>query len=70
MRLKGMQMFRVYDEANHIVVESKPGKLDLHLGDSRLSSWKLPVPARPGIYRAEVLVDGVPIWRSFMRATD
>jgi hypothetical protein len=70
MRVKGIQMLRVYDEANRIVVESKPGKLDLRPGDSRFSTWKLPVPARPGIYRAEILVDGVPTWRSFMRATE
>jgi hypothetical protein len=70
MRLKGMHVLKLYDEANHILVESKPGKLDLRPGDARLSSWRLTVPGRPGVYRTEVLVDGVPIWRGFVRLTD
>ena len=70
MRVKGVALLRVYDEANRIVVESKPGKLDVRPGDLRLSSWQLPVPARPAVYRAEILVGGVPIWRSFVRVTD
>jgi hypothetical protein len=35
-----------------------------------LSSWKLPVPPTPGMYRADVLIDGTPIWRGFVKVTD
>jgi hypothetical protein len=67
VRLKGLNVLRVYDEMNHLVVESKPAKVDLRPGDGRLSSWKLTVPERSGVYRAEVLIDAVPIWRGFVR---
>jgi hypothetical protein len=70
MRLKGLLSLKMYDDSNHAVVESKPGKVDLRPGDARLSSWRMAVPQRPGIYRTEVLVDGVPIGRSFLRVTD
>ena len=66
-RVKGAVALKMYDDANHAVVDSKPGKLDLRPGDRRLSNWRLPVPGRPGTYRADVLLDGVPIWRSFVR---
>jgi hypothetical protein len=70
-RLKGTTTLRVYDESNQVVVESKPAKLDVRPGyPSVLSSWKLSVPPTVGTYRAEVLVDGVPIWRGFVRVTD
>ena len=67
MRLKGMNALRLYDDVNRLVVESKTGKLDLRPGDLRLSSWKLTIPERPAVYRADVVVDGIPIWRGFVR---
>jgi hypothetical protein len=70
-RLKGTSTLRIHDESNRVVVESKPGKLDVRPGTSTvLSNWKLTVPGRPGFYRAEVLVDGAPIWRGFVRITN
>lgn len=65
-RLKGMLSLKIFDEANHLVAESKPKKIDLRPGVSMLSSWQIPVPTAPGWYRAEFLVDGAPIYRSFM----
>ena len=50
LRLKGALVLRLQDEANRLVVDSKPGKLDLRPGDARLSSWKMPIPGRPGVY--------------------
>jgi hypothetical protein len=70
LRLKGALVLRLHDEANHVVVDSKPGKLDLRPGDARLSSWTMTVPERPGVYRADVLVDNVPIWRGFLRIVE
>lgn len=69
-RLKGGLALKMYDEANHPIADSKPGKVDLRPGDRRLSSWRVPVPSRPGMYRAEVLVEGVPIWRAFVRVIE
>jgi hypothetical protein len=34
-----------------------------------LSDWKMPIPERPGVYRADVMIDGVPVWRGFVRIT-
>jgi hypothetical protein len=69
-RVKGGLVLKMYDETNRAVMDSKPGKVDLRPGDMRLSSWRLPVPSRPGMYRADVLLDGVPIWRAFVRVTE
>jgi len=70
-RLKGLSTLRVYDDSNRMVMEGKPSKLDVRPGyPSVVSTWKLPVPAKAGFYRAEVLVDAVPIWRGFVRITD
>jgi hypothetical protein len=69
-RLKGAVVMRLFDETNRVIVDSKPGKLNLRVGDSRLSSWSIPVPLRPGVFRADVSIDGVPIWRDFVRITE
>ena len=70
-RLKGLTTLRMYDPTNGMMAESKPTKLDVRPGSaSVLSSWKIPVPTKAGMYRADVLVDGVPIWRGFVRVTD
>jgi S1-C subfamily serine protease len=70
LRLKGALVLRLYDEANRVVVDSKPGKLDLRPGTSRLSSWTMTVPGGLGVYRADVLIDNVPIWRGFLRIVE
>ncbi len=70
IRLKGALLLRIYDEANRLTVDSKPGKLDVRPGNSLLSNWKLAVPSKPGMYRADVMVEGVPIWRGFVRITE
>jgi hypothetical protein len=69
-RIKGMATLRLYDESNHVTVESKPSKVDIRPDNALLSSWKMPIPDRPGVYRADILIDGVPIWRGFVRITE
>ena len=70
-RLRGASTLRMYNQSNQVTAESQPSKLDVKPGyPSTLSSWKMPIPATPGIYRAEVLIDGVPIWRGFVRITE
>jgi hypothetical protein len=65
-RLKGMLAMKLFDETDHLIASSKPKKIDLRPNASMLSSWEIPVPTTPGWYRAEFLVDGVPVYRSFM----
>lgn len=70
-RLKGLSTLRFYDAANRLLGETKPLKLDVRPGyPSILTSWKVGVPSSPGIYRADVLIDGTPIWRGFVRITE
>jgi hypothetical protein len=66
-RVKGAVTLRVIDENNHVIAESKPKKMDVRQGSRTLTSWDLPVPSLPGWYRGEFLLDGVPIYRAFMR---
>jgi hypothetical protein len=61
-RLRGQAMLRVFDAENRIVMESKPGKLDVRKGQ-----YTLPVPPNVGLYRVDTLIDGKPIWRGFVR---
>jgi hypothetical protein len=68
-RLRGVSMLRVHDADNRVIIESKPGKIDIRKGDLKLSSWTLPVPAAAGMYRVKALIDGKPIWRGFVRIT-
>jgi hypothetical protein len=65
-RLKGLLALKLFDEMNRLVAESKPKKIDLRPNVSLLSSWEIPVPQAPGWYRGEFLVDGVPVYRSFV----
>ncbi len=68
-RLRGALVLRTYDENNQIVTESKPSKVDLKPERVPFSQWQMPVPGRPGEYRVDVLLEGVPIWRSVFRVT-
>jgi hypothetical protein len=68
-RVKGLVTMRLYGARNQVVADSKPAKLDARPGSSLFSSWKIPVPQPPGMYRAEVSVGAVPVWRGFVRIT-
>jgi hypothetical protein len=69
-RVKGIAILRLYDDGNHVVVESKPGRIDIRPDNFALSNWKIQSPGRPGVYRADVMIDGVPFWRDFVRITE
>jgi len=69
-RVKGLSTLRVYDEGNHVLVDSKPAKVDIRPDNFMWSSWKMPIPERPGVYRADVMIDGIPIWRGFVRISE
>jgi hypothetical protein len=65
-RLRGVMKLGVYDEDNRLVVESKPAKADLKPGSTAFSQWQVPVPARPGVYRADVVMGEATLWRGFV----
>jgi hypothetical protein len=49
-------------------MQSKPGKVDFKPGEGlRSSQWELSVPSQPGIYRIDVLLNEMPMWRRFFR---
>jgi hypothetical protein len=68
-RVRGQGSLRMFDVDNRVVMESKPAKIDLRKGQLTLSSWQIPVPSVPGLYRMDVTIDGKPIWRGFVRIT-
>jgi len=67
--LKGLTTFHVYDAGNRLIASSKPTKINFRRNDLVMSSMKLPVPHQPGIYRAELHLDGKPAWRGNVRIT-
>ena len=68
-RLRGSAVIQVRDANNQVVAETKPRKLDVREKDLTLFSARLPVFKTPGTYRAEVLLDGKPAWRGYVRMT-
>jgi hypothetical protein len=68
-RVRGTMMFRIFDENNQLVAESKPGKVDFKPGGTTFSQWEAPVPTRPGNYRTDIAIGEVPAWRGFFRVT-
>ena len=68
-RLRGQTQLRVFDGANRLMVQSPSKKSDLRKGQFAMSFWEVPVPPAPGLYRVDVMFDGRPIWRGFVRIT-
>ena len=68
-KLKGQTSFHVYDPASRAIMSSKPTKVNFRKSDLVLSSVKIPVPKEPGLYRAEIHLDGKAAWRGFVRIT-
>ncbi len=68
-KLKGQTSFHVFDPGSRAIMSSKPTKVNFRKGELVLSSVKIPVPREPGIYRAEIHLDGKAAWRGFVRIT-
>lgn len=66
-QIKGQTAFHIFDASNRPVMSSKPTKVNFRKNDLVMSSMKIPVPQQPGVYRAEVHLDGKPAWRSYVR---
>lgn len=68
-RLRGTMIYRVFNEENQTVMESKPRKADFRPGRGAFSQWELPVPQAHGIYRVDVVVGEITVWRGLFRVT-
>lgn len=68
-RLRGQMTVSLFDADNHPVAESKPAKVDFRKDQTSTSSWSLPMVANEGTYRADVLIDAIPVWRGYLRIT-
>jgi hypothetical protein len=68
-RLRGTSQLRIYDPDNRVVVEAKPAKANFSKGQLTLTSWDIPMLRAAGIYRTDVLLNGTPVWRGFVRIT-
>lgn len=66
-RLRGLLTMALYDADNRMVTRAKPAKRDLRKEDLILTSWQHPMPAQPGLYRADVLMDDRVMWRGYVR---
>jgi hypothetical protein len=62
-------MIRLFDAENRKVVESTPKKINVGKGNLSLSYWEIPIVSLAGMYRADVMLDGKPIWRGFVKIT-
>ncbi len=68
-RFKGVTTMRLFDADNRSLGETKPAKLSLRPGDLLLSHWSM-TPPPPGVYRADVMLDGHIAWRGYFRVND
>jgi hypothetical protein len=66
-RVRGTMVYRVFDEENKKVMESKPGKADFKPGAGTFSQWDIPVPPAAGSYRVDVIVGELTMWRGLFR---
>lgn len=68
---KFMHALRIYNLDNQLMFESKSTKISFSPNEMKYSSWKITFTDVPsGIYRAEVVLDNAPAWRTFFRITD
>jgi hypothetical protein len=68
-RLKTTAAVIVYDSENRVFLRSAPLKLDLRLGRTLWTDWKIAVPGAPGVYRVDVLLADAPAWRGYFRVS-
>jgi trypsin-like peptidase len=67
-RIKSHISIRIYDLANSTREQSPAKKFDLSKNQNVTSTWKVdPSSFSPGLYRVDVNLDDVPVWRSYFR---
>lgn len=70
-KVKSTDQVRVYDDANRLVLQSKPTKLHLGRHTTAYTGWKMPISTLlPGVYRVDVILGNTPEWRSFFRLSE
>jgi S1-C subfamily serine protease len=68
---KGLTSTKVYDFRNHLIVDVAPKKISLSDGPPSRVAFDFAIETFPvGVYRVDVLWNGVPAWRTFFRITD
>jgi len=62
---------RVFDLDNHVVAETRAGKIGLRPQVTAYTGIKLPIASlKPGTYRADLLLGDDPEWRAFFKVTE
>jgi hypothetical protein len=63
--------FEVYNSENKVAVQGQPSKLKLRKNELFFMIWVFPISQlQPAVYRVDLLLDGEPIWRGYVRVTE
>jgi hypothetical protein len=66
-----MGAFELYDLDNRAIVQGKPVKLRLRKNELFFLTWTVEIGAlAPAVYRADLVLDGAPIWRGHVKITE
>ncbi len=64
-------VLKLFDEDNRVVLQSEPQTIKLKAYEVASTFWELDASdLSPGVYRADVVVDGRACWRSFFRLVE
>ena len=66
-----MAWFEVYDTDHKMIGRGDSLKMKLRPGQLLFSTWTLNLPAlTPALYRVDLMMDGAPAWRGYLRVTE
>ena len=64
-------VLRLFDADNKLISETDPRQVTLAPGKCMATSWDLSIGnSRAGIFRLDLILDGVTAWREFFRITE
>lgn len=70
-RIKSTTSLHVYDLDNHVLMQSKPAKIELRVDQPSFTFTEIPTTSLlPGIYRLDILLGDEVAWRIFFRITE
>jgi len=71
-KIKGATLIRIYDLSGHVLIETKPTKVDMKPASAPVYSWwRTDITIlKPGVYRVDVLLDSSPVWRAFFKVRE
>jgi hypothetical protein len=70
-KLKDSAIVAIYDLDNQRIVQTPPARLAPQAERVLYLSQPFSITNfQPGVYRADVIMDGNPVWRAFFRVTD